>query len=52
MRDVYKSMFKRGFLPSDIARQDPILLLDAISEHVSENDFADVPKGMEFFYGL
>lgn len=52
MRDVYKSMFKRGFLPNDVAKQDPELLLDAISEQVSEDDFAEIPKGMEFFYGL
>ena len=44
MRDVYKSMFKRGFLPDEVAKQDPELLLDAIIERETDEEYAEIPK--------
>ncbi len=37
-------------MPDVVARQDPELLFDAIAEEKEAEP--EIPKGMEFFYGL
>lgn len=51
MRDLYSYFFKgHGILPDALAKQPPILLFEMLNS-MSKEDEAEVPAGLDWFYG-
>lgn len=55
LKDIYTQMFKyHHLLPDEVGRQDPKMLFELIDGLNDDNDnskYAEIPKGLEFFYG-